>query len=62
MASGAALIASGLGVEEINAAAERVKSAGGKVMNGPMDVPGGSRIVQCTDPQGVFFSLVAPGS
>jgi uncharacterized protein len=49
-------------VEQIDAAAERVKSAGGKVVNGPMEVPGGSRIVQCMDPQGAFFSLVAPGS
>src|SRR5262245_6393655 len=48
-------------VEDINAAADRVKSAGGKVVNGPMDVPGGSKIVQCTDPQGAFFSLVQPG-
>ena len=49
-------------VAEINAAADRVKSAGGKVLNGPMDVPGGSKIVQCQDPQGAFFALVAPGS
>jgi predicted enzyme related to lactoylglutathione lyase len=51
-----------INVKEINAAADRVKSAGGKVVHGPMDVPGGSKIVQCTDPQGAFFSLVAPAS
>jgi len=50
-----------INVKEINAGADLVKSAGGKVLNGPMDVPGGSKIVQCADPQGAFFSLVAPG-
>jgi len=47
-------------VDDINAAAERVKSAGGQVMMGPHEVPGGSWILQGTDPQGVMFALVAP--
>ncbi|HET9538942.1 MAG TPA: VOC family protein, partial [Mesorhizobium sp.] len=29
-------------------------------LNGPMEVPGGSWIVNCVDPQGAMFSLVAP--
>jgi predicted enzyme related to lactoylglutathione lyase len=41
------------------AAAERVKAAGGKVMMGPHEVPGGSWIINCTDPQGAMFSLVS---
>ncbi len=46
-------------VDAIDAAAERVKSAGGKITNGPMEVPGGSFIVQCQDPQGAMFALSA---
>jgi len=47
-------------VEAIDAAIERVKAAGGEVLNGPMEVPGGSWIVQAIDPQGAPFALVAP--
>ena len=50
-----------LNVEAIDAAAARVKAGGGDVVTGPMEVPGGRWIVQCLDPQGAFFSLVAPG-
>lgn len=49
-----------INVEAIDAAAERVKSNGGQVLMGPHDVPGGSWIVQCLDPQGAHFNLVAP--
>jgi len=44
-------------VENVDAAAERVKANGGTILQGPMDVPGGDRIVQCMDPQGAAFSL-----
>jgi predicted enzyme related to lactoylglutathione lyase len=44
-------------VADVEQGAERVKASGGKVLNGPMDVPGGSRIVNCMDPQGAAFSL-----
>jgi len=46
-------------VPAIGAAAERVESAGGKVVNGPLEVPGPMYIIQCTDPQGAHFALVA---
>jgi predicted enzyme related to lactoylglutathione lyase len=46
-------------VEGLDAAAKRVTDGGGKVVMGPMEVPGGAWIVNCTDPQGAFFSLVA---
>ena len=46
-------------VDAIDAAAERVVQAGGKIVNGPMEVPGGSFILQAIDPQGAFFALVA---
>jgi predicted enzyme related to lactoylglutathione lyase len=47
-------------VEAIDAAIDRVNANGGTVVFGPQDVPGGSVIVQATDPQGAFFCLVAP--
>lgn len=47
-------------VPAIDAAVERIESGGGKVVNGPMQVPGGSWIVNSVDPQGGMFSLVAP--
>ena len=46
-------------VDAIGAALERLKAADGKVINGPMEVPGGSWIVQGIDPQGAMFSLVS---
>ena len=45
-------------VGDIDAAAERVNSAGGQVLNGPMEVPGVAWIIQCRDPQGAMFALV----
>lgn len=43
-------------VADLEAAIARIKEAGGQVVNGPMDVPGG-RIAQAVDPQGAFFSI-----
>ncbi|WP_455874931.1 VOC family protein [Rhizobium yanglingense] len=48
-------------VPAIDSAIERVNAGGGKVIVGPMEVPGGSWIINATDPQGAFFCLVAPG-
>jgi predicted enzyme related to lactoylglutathione lyase len=47
-------------VAEIEAAASRVGEHGGQVLMGPHQVPGGSWIAQCMDPQGAMFALVAP--
>jgi uncharacterized protein len=44
-------------VADLDAAAERAKSKGARVLNGPMDVPGGARILQLSDPQGAVFAL-----
>ena len=49
-----------INVDAIDAAVERINGAGGKVVNGPMEVPGGSWIVNALDPQGALFALVAP--
>jgi predicted enzyme related to lactoylglutathione lyase len=42
---------------DIDAAAERVKSGGGEVKEGPHEMPDGSWIARCTDPQGAVFAL-----
>ncbi|MBN9550558.1 MAG: VOC family protein [Alphaproteobacteria bacterium] len=47
-------------VDAIDAAAKRVTDNGGKVLMGPMDVPSGQWIIQCQDPQGAHFALLAP--
>jgi predicted enzyme related to lactoylglutathione lyase len=44
-------------VPDVHEGAERVKANGGKVLNGPMEVPDKSWIVNCMDPEGAGFSL-----
>lgn len=46
--------------EDLDAALGRAKAKGARVLNGPMEVPGGQRIVQLMDPQGAAFALVTP--
>ena len=46
-------------VDNADRVAALVKSNGGTVLNGPMDVPGGDRIAQCLDPQGAAFAIHA---
>jgi uncharacterized protein len=46
-------------VDAIDAAAARATRGGGKVIMGPHPVPTGQWIVQCTDPQGAEFAMVA---
>lgn len=48
-------------VPDLHAAAARVSAHGGRVLQGPMQVPGGSFVVNAVDPQGAAFSLVGPG-
>lgn len=45
-------------VDAIDPAVERVKEAGGQVLMGPMEVPGGAWIINGLDPQGAHFALV----
>jgi len=47
-------------VPAIDAGTEKIKAAGGKILNGPIEVPGGQWVVQAMDPQGAAFNLVAP--
>jgi predicted enzyme related to lactoylglutathione lyase len=44
-------------IGDIDLAAKRVKAGGGRILNGPIEVPGGGWIAQCTDPQGAIFAL-----
>jgi hypothetical protein len=46
-------------VPDVDAAAERIKAGGGQILNGPMEVPGGDRVVNAMDPQGAAFGLHA---
>jgi uncharacterized protein len=46
-------------VDGIDAAASRVREAGGNVVMGPHQVPGGQWILQGVDPQGGYFSLLS---
>jgi predicted enzyme related to lactoylglutathione lyase len=42
---------------DLDAAVRRATTKGAKVLNGPMEVPGGGRIAQLQDPQGASFAL-----
>jgi uncharacterized protein len=44
-------------VPDSQASVKTIEQAGGKVINGPMEVPGGDWIVQGIDPQGAMFAL-----
>jgi predicted enzyme related to lactoylglutathione lyase len=46
--------------EDITAAQARAIAAGGTVLFGPMEVPGGQWVINAMDPQGAAFSLVGP--
>ena len=49
-----------VGVEDIDRAAEAVRSGGGQVVNGPMEIPGGEYALNGVDPQSALFGLVGP--
>jgi hypothetical protein len=44
-------------VPDAKKSAEVIKKAGAKVINGPMEVPGGDWIAQAMDPQGAMFAV-----
>jgi hypothetical protein len=46
-------------VASADRAAQVVTRAGGRILTGPMDVPGGGRIAMCVDPQGAAFAVHA---
>ena len=48
-------------VADIHQTLERIKDKGGKILNGPMEIPGDDLIAQCLDPQGAAFAIYAHG-
>jgi predicted enzyme related to lactoylglutathione lyase len=44
-------------IDDVEAAARRVEAEGGRILDGPVAVPGDSWIVRCEDPQGAVFAL-----
>jgi predicted enzyme related to lactoylglutathione lyase len=46
-------------VADARKTAKIITKAGGKIINGPMEVPGGSWIVQAIDPQGAVHAVVS---
>lgn len=46
---------------DIDEAATTIAAKGGKVLDGPMEVPGGDRVLVAEDPHGVRFGVAAPG-
>ena len=49
-----------IGVDDIDRAAEAVKTGGGNVFQEPMQIPGGEYALNGSDPQGAMFGLVGP--
>jgi hypothetical protein len=45
-----------INVDDIDAAMERVKTGGGQIFEGPIEMPGGW-VARCGDPQGAAFAL-----
>ena len=44
-------------VADLDATIERTKANGGRIMNGPMPIPGENRVAICLDPQGGAFAI-----
>jgi len=53
------MVAPARGATRVTSIAERITASGGKILNGPMEVPGGDWIVNAMDPQGAAFGLHA---
>ena len=49
-----------IGVAALDPALARAIAAGGKVVHGPIEVPGGARVATLVDPQGAHFALMGP--
>ena len=44
-------------VDDIGTAARRVNDGGGRILQGPIELPDGCWIARCADPQGALFAL-----
>jgi uncharacterized protein len=47
---------------DVDAAARRVQASGGQILEGPIVLAGGMRMVRCVDPQGAMFALTGTQS
>lgn len=47
---------------DLEIAADNATKSGGTVVAGPMEVPGGDRIIVVNDPEGVHFGIVGPAT
>jgi uncharacterized protein len=48
-------------VKDIHDTIARVQKGGGKILNGPMEIPPNDLIAQCVDPQGAYFAIYMRG-
>ncbi|MEJ0100408.1 MAG: hypothetical protein WDO12_12005 [Pseudomonadota bacterium] len=46
------------GVPSIAAAKKAIEAGGGKILHGPVSVPGGEWIINALDPEGAAFGVV----
>lgn len=44
-------------IDDIDAATKRVKDAGGRIFEGPVEAPGDVWVARCVDPQGATFAI-----
>ncbi len=51
-----------IGVESLDEVIAKVKEEGGKLANGPNEIPGVGRHAYCTDLEGNLFGLMQPES
>ena len=49
-----------IGVDDIDRAAKAVTDGGGRILHGPIEIPGGEYSLNAMDPQGAAFGLVGP--
>lgn len=49
-----------IGVDDIDRATKAVADGGGKILHGPIEIPGGEYSLNAVDPQGAAFGLVGP--
>ena len=49
-------------VENLEQSIAAVRAGGGEILFGPTEVPGGGRIIQANDPDGVFFMVIEGGA
>lgn len=47
-------------VDEADAVAEAIRTAGGTIVTEPADIPGTGRFAVATDPQGAYFGILQP--